>query len=240
MTREELFAVIGDVDEQKVRNAGLAITQGKKTNWAKWGAVAACLCLVVLGFISYNNRPFDYENSQMQILFIENGRAYSNFSASSHEMTPEQEVAWNLNNMLGYLLENDYGEVPYFYGGCYLDNDYHVVVSLTEDTEENRNMILAAVHDIEVDGINITIASPDVILFADSETKYSDVYLYGIWKELDDNYPEIKKGRDHIHNAIVVYMEHEDAATLRKLENLGYGDAIRVEIGERKTSISAG
>ena len=48
MKKEKLFSVIGDVDEQKVAVAGMTMAK-KKTSpiWLKWGALAACLCLVI-------------------------------------------------------------------------------------------------------------------------------------------------------------------------------------------------
>lgn len=50
MKKENLFDIIGDIDEQKVATAGRAMTAQKKSRpvWVKWGAMAACLCLVVL------------------------------------------------------------------------------------------------------------------------------------------------------------------------------------------------
>lgn len=49
MRKEELFNIIGEVNEQKVSAAGMAMTAKKKSRpvWLKWGAMAACLCLVV-------------------------------------------------------------------------------------------------------------------------------------------------------------------------------------------------
>ena len=51
MKKEELFNIIGEVDEQKVAAAGMAMNTKKKSRpvWLKWGAMAACLCLVVVG-----------------------------------------------------------------------------------------------------------------------------------------------------------------------------------------------
>lgn len=57
MKKEELFNIIGEVDEQKVAAAGIAMNTKKKSRpvWAKWGAMAACLCLVVIGtFVSFD------------------------------------------------------------------------------------------------------------------------------------------------------------------------------------------
>ena len=50
MKKEELFNIIGEVDEQKVAAAGMAMNTKKKSRpvWVKWGAMAACLCLVVV------------------------------------------------------------------------------------------------------------------------------------------------------------------------------------------------
>ena len=48
MKKEELFNIIGEVDEQKVAAAGMAMNKKKsRPVWVKWGAMAACLCLVV-------------------------------------------------------------------------------------------------------------------------------------------------------------------------------------------------
>lgn len=53
MKKEEMFNIIGEVDEQKVAVAGMAMTARKKSHpvWLKWGAIAACLCLVVVGAV---------------------------------------------------------------------------------------------------------------------------------------------------------------------------------------------
>ena len=50
MKKEELFNIIGEVDEQKVVAAGMAMNTKKKSKpiWVKWGAMAACLCLVAV------------------------------------------------------------------------------------------------------------------------------------------------------------------------------------------------
>lgn len=56
MKREELFNIIGEVDEQKVAAAaGMAINTKKKSRsvWYKWGALAACLCLLVIGAVLF-------------------------------------------------------------------------------------------------------------------------------------------------------------------------------------------
>lgn len=54
MKKEELFNIIGEVDEQKVATAGMAMTAKKKSRpvWHKWSVMAACLCLIVVAFFS--------------------------------------------------------------------------------------------------------------------------------------------------------------------------------------------
>ena len=49
MKKEELFNIIGDVDEQKVATAGKAMNTQKKSrpSWLKWGTIAACLCVII-------------------------------------------------------------------------------------------------------------------------------------------------------------------------------------------------
>lgn len=61
MKKEELFNIIGEVDEQKVAAAGMAMNTKKKSRpvWVKWGAMAACLCLVVVGAVMFQNGNID-------------------------------------------------------------------------------------------------------------------------------------------------------------------------------------
>ena len=48
MRKEEFCEVIGDINEDYVRGAR-EYRKAKKPVWIKWGAMAACLCLVVVG-----------------------------------------------------------------------------------------------------------------------------------------------------------------------------------------------
>lgn len=59
MKKEELFNIIGEVDEQKVAAAGMAMNTKKKSrpSWLKWGAMAACLCLVAVSAIKLQQTP---------------------------------------------------------------------------------------------------------------------------------------------------------------------------------------
>ena len=46
MTNERLYEVLGDIHEKHVKEAE-EYRKTKRPVWLKWGAVAACLCLVV-------------------------------------------------------------------------------------------------------------------------------------------------------------------------------------------------
>lgn len=48
MRKEEFCEIFGDISERHIAEAG-ADRKVQKPAWLKWGAVAACLCLVVLG-----------------------------------------------------------------------------------------------------------------------------------------------------------------------------------------------
>lgn len=48
MTNYELYEILGDIDERRVKEAR-EYRKAKKTIWLKWGPLAACLCLVAVG-----------------------------------------------------------------------------------------------------------------------------------------------------------------------------------------------
>ena len=67
MTNEKLYEVLGDINEKHVYEAR-AYQKAKKSIWAKWGVIAACLCLMIpltafaIDIIQYN-AAVDYLNS---------------------------------------------------------------------------------------------------------------------------------------------------------------------------------
>ena len=67
MTNEKLYEVLGDINENHI-NEARAYHKAKKPGWVKWGAIAACLCLMVpltafaIDTIQYN-AAVDYLNS---------------------------------------------------------------------------------------------------------------------------------------------------------------------------------
>ena len=60
MTNEKLYEVLGDINEKYV-NEAREYRKAKKPVWVKWGAMSACLCLVVVGALVVpsliNNTP---------------------------------------------------------------------------------------------------------------------------------------------------------------------------------------
>ena len=67
MTNEKLYEVLGDINEKHIDEAR-TYHKAKKSGWIKWGAIAACLCLMVpltafaIDTIQYN-AAVDYLNS---------------------------------------------------------------------------------------------------------------------------------------------------------------------------------
>lgn len=69
MTTEELYEILGDIDERCVKEAR-EYSIPKKRIWRKWRAIAACLCLLVVGTVvsvsvlrEANTRPNDVQGS---------------------------------------------------------------------------------------------------------------------------------------------------------------------------------
>ena len=54
MKKEEMYDVIGKIDDKYIIDARSNITK-KKNSWIKWGAMAACLCLAFVGAFMLQN-----------------------------------------------------------------------------------------------------------------------------------------------------------------------------------------
>lgn len=68
MTNYELYEILGDIDERRVKEAR-EYRKAKKTIWLKWGPLAACLCLVAVG--TFVTIRFWAESLRSQMIFRE-------------------------------------------------------------------------------------------------------------------------------------------------------------------------
>ena len=53
MRKEDFCDVLADINENYVKEARMSIVKSKKKTWAKWAAIAACLCIVSVIGITY-------------------------------------------------------------------------------------------------------------------------------------------------------------------------------------------
>ena len=70
MTNEKLYEAIGEISDNKIKEAK-QVRKNKQPIWLKWGAVAACLCLVLVGSVVLMQRdpePAGVETEQSTIM----------------------------------------------------------------------------------------------------------------------------------------------------------------------------
>lgn len=147
MTNETLYKVLSDINEKYVKEAR-EYHKAKKPVWLKWGAMAACLCLVSLCVLHMNaetegsvpggatigaedlgNRDGENESYKEAIAVpsIEIGEPDTEF-----EDAPSRIVDANAPNMDGI---NNFEAI---WGGAYLDENLRWVVWLTENTPKRQ------------------------------------------------------------------------------------------------------
>ena len=62
MRKEEFSEVLGDIDEKHILEAR-AGHKTKKPVWLKWGAMVACLCLVVVGVVTWHDTQLNPDHA---------------------------------------------------------------------------------------------------------------------------------------------------------------------------------
>ena len=168
MKREELFNIIGEVDEQKVAAAGMAMNTKKKSRpvWVKWGAMAACLCLVVVGaFGGVHSHTKQYVVSNNIVVL--SATEYSD-TISSSEVSQEQADCMAVANTIHNTLSAQNYE---WYGSCYYDfENGKILVGLTEVSDSNKDTVLTHTGDTAVQFY---------------ECDYSYQYLEELYNKLD-------------------------------------------------------
>ena len=76
MTNEKLYEVLGDINEKHI-NEARAYHKAKKPGWVKWGAMAACLCLMICAvaipnLINNTDIPEQGAGNFTSMLFVNN------------------------------------------------------------------------------------------------------------------------------------------------------------------------
>lgn len=141
MKKEELFDIIGEVDEQKILNADKCFYEKRKTKntWLKWGTLAACLLIVSASVIGI------FSKSQKHIVTLENGDKI-NFSATS------DFLIYSLDISIGSSRDLSEAEANAIFETC----DIEAFVSFEE--ESNEFIILEGT----IDGFSIDVHRKDI------------------------------------------------------------------------------
>ena len=71
MTNEKLYEILGDINEKHI-NEARAYHKAKKPGWVKWGAMAACFCLVVGLAIPMLNNDYSDQNPHSGLQSVKN------------------------------------------------------------------------------------------------------------------------------------------------------------------------
>jgi len=151
MSNENIYDGITGIREdivQKVENYQFKKKENKKSGkkaWMKWGAMAACACLVVGSGYGVSKYFENYVKENGIELYSDS--EYSD-SISSADVTQEQAERISLaNDIHGILTTQNYA----WYGGCYYDfADDGIIVGLTEISDVNKEMIISQIGEIEL------------------------------------------------------------------------------------------
>lgn len=141
MKKEELFNIIGEVDEQKVAAAGRAMQTKKKSRpiWVKWGAMAACLCLVVVG-IYFGTKK--HPEHQMMLQYNEVSSVMNSAPIYSEDIVQAETDITEISELLGYDIDSCFPSAMKSYDFKYYtvtNTDTNEMLSVTVDAKEVRD-----------------------------------------------------------------------------------------------------
>ena len=105
MTNEKLYEVLGDINEKHVKEAR-EYRKAKKPVWLKWGAMAACLCLVVVGAV---NMMTSKESNRTILQWSDNFSAeeYFKYNTGSEGVSSSKSIA---DSAIQYAATRDFSD----------------------------------------------------------------------------------------------------------------------------------
>lgn len=169
MKKENLFRVIGDVDEQKVAVAGMAMTTKKTTPiWLKWGALAACVCLVISVFTISNlfNNGTEISELETENIGVVDTEPKETISLVGEEIDATFGYLFPREIESGYILDDE---------GIGLYGETTKVLQAKYNNEELNDTLLIKVAPSSYFGK----VEYDAVVYGDTKTdgtKYSMVY----------------------------------------------------------------
>lgn len=148
MKTNDLLDMIGEANDEFIHDA--KANQKAKTvkfpNWAKWfSAIAACLCIVLLGGMGLSSYFASYVESHNIELYYDTENSDTLSAACVTEEQAEYIAA--ANDVHNTLSAQNYE----WYGGCYYNFDTErIEVGLTDLSDENKATVLTNVGNIDV------------------------------------------------------------------------------------------
>lgn len=97
MKEERILSILNQVDEKYIKEAEPMNKTKKKNNWMKWGAMAACLCLVVVGALTIPNwqrEPLHGQGTMEQV-----------YSLPQAEIMSVELVEWGGDHFKGVVVD---------------------------------------------------------------------------------------------------------------------------------------
>lgn len=193
MKKEQLFDIIGEVEEQKILEANKDVSKKKKVQkaWLKWSALAACLCIVTVSIIGISTKK------QPLIVELSNGDEVI-FSTNTELYTYSLDIAIADSRDLSEAEAN----------AIFGNTDIEAYISFEEGS--NEFIIL----DGKIDGFSISVHRKDIPSCIEIEGEESLSYINNI--PVTTGYDIIKS-----NGIAVVYGEFEVGNYRIHLETAG-------------------
>ena len=147
MKNEKMLHAIGQIDDELIHGAVNDVKAGqkKKHSWRRWAAMAACLCLVVVGGFGLSNHFEAYVKANNVEVYAD---AEYGDALSAADVSEEQaECIASANNLHNTLAAQGYA----WYGGCqYNFGMGKIEIGLTDLSDENKTAVLAHVGNEDI------------------------------------------------------------------------------------------
>lgn len=240
MKKEDLFDVLGDVNNQYIKDAHIKNKRKNSISWMKWGSIAACFAVLVLCIPVVTNLSSgeDDNTPTVELSSKENNNKDENLQDNKEESAniPMREDTETSDTTIPDARADSNGEYneemdrsdltidsSEFFGGSYTDANGRFVIILTEDTPANRTAICTELGRSESNTIFVK-GTYTLAYLTELQAKITNAMVN---KELPF---VVSSGVYEMTNTIVVEVTTNDETELSKLYALDtIGGAIKVE-----------
>lgn len=233
MTNEKLYEILGDINENHVKEAHMSKLRTKKSNWVKWGSMVACLCIIGMAVFTVSNSLTTASN-QNQLIDMGGGESSPDDNPNDYSVVSGEHTSEARHDTSSSTIINAYKSNTSMSYASPLPGQYYCFVEVNEARKHYAGKNAAYLLTFDLFG-----ADANEISEQEMNTEYDRLVNLGYHLYETEYWTYYGQGEKEYQTVIVGLFTEEELSNFDANPNYGYafrfvtnGDGSGVNVNE--------